>query len=74
LNDVLDESIKASVDVYETESKRSRESLVGTLGLDLRNPLRSISMRAAVLARMTLPQEAQDVLARMPGASVRMGQ
>lgn len=73
LNDVIDELIQASVDVYGTEIERSRELLLGTLGHDLRNPLNAISMRAAVLAGMKLPQEAQDVLAPMRGASVRMG-
>jgi signal transduction histidine kinase len=74
MNDLFDDVIQASVEVHAIEIQRARELLLGTLGHDLRNPLNSISMRTAVLARMELPREAQDMLAPMRGASVRMGQ
>jgi signal transduction histidine kinase len=71
-NEAMDQILAESVRRYAAEMERSRELLLAVLGHDLRNPLSSITMSAAVLARTSLDSRQTKLAAGIIHAGERM--
>jgi signal transduction histidine kinase len=71
-NEAIDQILAESVRSYAKNLERSRELLLAVLGHDLRNPLSSISMSAAVLARTALAPRQIDLVAAITRGAGRM--
>lgn len=71
-NEAIDQILAESVRRYADEMERSRELLLAVLGHDLRNPLSSITMSAAILSRMELTQRQSKLTTAIVQASERM--
>lgn len=71
-NESIDQILAESVHRYAGEMERARELLLAVLGHDLRSPLSSIRMSAAILAKTPLTPRQTDLTAGIIRGSERM--
>jgi signal transduction histidine kinase len=74
-NEAIDQSVFESITSFHRETTQARQMFLGVLGHDLRAPLNSVALSAAVLSRM-LPDnpDAADTAAQIASSAAAMGE
>ncbi|NUZ08995.1 sensor histidine kinase [Piscinibacter koreensis] len=73
-NEGIDRAIAQSLDSYERDLDRSRDTFLGVLGHDLRSPLTVVEMSSQILARLDLPAPGQQTVQRIRRSTRTMAQ
>lgn len=71
-NEAIDQALCESIAFFSAEVEQGRNLFLGMLGHDMRNPLSSIQMTSAYLARLNAGEEVSNAARRLINSGARM--